>query len=588
MPQNDPSPHLRRRNADQAAIAALASSDLPPLLQRLYAARGLRPEETGQSLKELLPPTSLSGVVEAAALLADALARDEHVLIVGDFDADGATSSALARRALLDFGAARVSSLIPDRFTMGYGLTPELVEHAERLSPDVLVTVDNGIGSLDGVRLAKHKGWRVIVTDHHLPGEKLPPADVIVDPNLPDCDFPNKALAGVGVIFYVMMQLRQELRARGWFERRRLPEPNLAELLDLVALGTVADVVPLNHQNRILVEQGLRRIRAGRCRPGISALFQVAGRDPARAVASDLGFSIGPRINAAGRLEDMSIGVACLLAGDSREALEHAQRLDELNRQRREVEAGMVEEAGRILADLSTRQTRPFGIALYEPHWHQGVVGLVASRVKSRFHAPVVAFARDHEGGLKGSGRSIPGVHLRDVLDRVDRLAPGLIGRFGGHAMAAGLTLDENGYQTFAGLFDEVVREQLGGERRGEILETDGELPAEALDLPTAELIRYAGPWGQGFPEPLFEGDFEIVTQRIVGDRHLKLLLNPLGGPDDAFIDAIAFNQPDLLRHERARLCYRLDVNEYRGNRGAQLIVEQILAIGTERFEIEG
>lgn len=551
---------------------------LPALLADLYARRGMRADETELSLRQLSPPTLLRGAGEAARLLADALAEGRHILIAGDFDADGATSSALAKQALLDCGAARVSTLIPDRFSMGYGLSPALVAHAAGLSPDVLVTVDNGIASVEGVRLAREYGWRVIVTDHHLPGDEMPPADVIVNPNQPGCDFPNKALAGVGVIFYVMMQLRGELRARGWFERRGIVEPNLAELLDLVALGTVADVVPLNHQNRILVEQGLRRIRAGRCRPGIRALFQVAGRNPAAAVASDLGFSIGPRINAAGRLEDMSLGVDCLLAGDEQSALGHASRLDELNRQRREVEGDMVDEAQRIMDALDPSRGRAFGISLYESHWHQGVVGLVASRVKSRFHAPVFAFARDGSGGLKGSGRSIAGVHLRDMLDRVDKLSPGLIGRFGGHAMAAGLTLPADGFAAFASLFDTVVREQLGGEPIGETVYTDGELPGGALDLRTAELLRYAGPWGQDFPEPLFEGDFEIITQRIVGERHLKLLVQALGDAGGSTLDAIAFNHPELLRTEFARLYYRLDVNEYRGNRSAQLIVEHIVA----------
>ncbi len=572
------SPRFQRRGMPADTSVSFPDAGLPALLADLYARRGMRADETGLSLRQLSPPTLLRGAGEAARLLADALAEGRHILIAGDFDADGATSSALAKQALLDCGAARVSTLIPDRFSMGYGLSPALVAHAAGLSPDVLVTVDNGIASVEGVRLAREYGWRVIVTDHHLPGDEMPPADVIVNPNQPGCDFPNKALAGVGVIFYVMMQLRGELRARGWFERRGIVEPNLAELLDLVALGTVADVVPLNHQNRILVEQGLRRIRAGRCRPGIRALFQVAGRNPAAAVASDLGFSIGPRINAAGRLEDMSLGVDCLLAGDEQSALGHASRLDELNRQRREVEGDMVDEAQRIMDALDPSRGRAFGISLYESHWHQGVVGLVASRVKSRFHAPVFAFARDGSGGLKGSGRSITGVHLRDMLDRVDKLSPGLIGRFGGHAMAAGLTLPADGFATFASLFDTVVREQLGGEPIGETVYTDGELPGGALDLRTAELLRYAGPWGQDFPEPLFEGDFEIITQRIVGERHLKLLVQALGDAGGSTLDAIAFNHPELLRTEFARLYYRLDVNEYRGNRSAQLIVEHIVA----------
>ncbi len=574
------SPRFQRRGMPADTAESFPDGELPALLADLYARRGMRADETELSLRHLSPPALLRGAGEAAGLLADAIAEGGHILIAGDFDADGATSSALAKQTLLDCGAARVSTMIPDRFSMGYGLSPALVQHAAGLSPDVLVTVDNGIGSVEGVRLAREYGWRVIVTDHHLPGDEMPPADVIVNPNQPGCDFPNKALAGVGVIFYVMMQLRGELRARGWFERRGIAEPNLAALLDLVALGTVADVVPLNYQNRILVEQGLRRIRAGRCRPGIGALFQVAGRDPAAAVASDLGFSIGPRINAAGRLEDMSLGVDCLLAADEQSALVLAGRLDELNHQRREVEKDMVDEAQHIMDGLDPSRGRAFGISLYESHWHQGVVGLVASRVKTRFHAPVFAFARDGSGGLKGSGRSITGVHLRDMLDRVDKLSPGLIGRFGGHAMAAGLTLSADGFDTFAALFNTVVREQLGGEPIGETVYTDGELQGDALDLRTAELLRYAGPWGQGFPEPLFEGDFEIITQRIVGERHLKLLVQPLGDAGETTLDAIAFNHPELMRTEFARLYYRLDVNEYRGNRSAQLIVEHIVARG--------
>ncbi len=572
----------------EASSPADLPADLPPLLARIYAARGIDSAEAlDRSLARLLPFTELAGIDAAVDLLQQALRDGQRILIIGDFDADGATSSALGVRALRAMGAAQVDYLVPNRFEYGYGLTPEIVAVAAENKPDLLITVDNGISSIDGVAAAKALGMRVLVTDHHLPGDALPAADAIVNPNQPGDAFPAKGTAGVGVIFYVMLALRARLREAGWFAEQGISEPNLAGLLDLVALGTVADVVPLEHNNRILVAQGLARIRRGQCCPGITALIRVARRNPQQLVAADLGFALGPRLNAAGRLEDMALGIECLLADDADAALLLAQRLDALNRERREIEAEMKAEAMCILDDMALADDAelPVGLCLFEPHWHPGVIGILASRVKDRLHRPVIVFAETGEGDIKGSARSVPGLHIRDALDAVAKRHPDLLQKFGGHAMAAGLSLARADFARFSQAFDEEVRRHLGpADLRREIL-SDGELSAAELSLPLAESLRAAGPWGQGFPEPLFDGVFDIVSRRIVGDNHLKLVLRPPGS--EQIIDAIAFNTVD---HDwpadttQVELAYRLDVNEYNGRRSAQLLVEHIRVVSNGRF----
>ena len=564
---------IRRREAGAACLP----DGLHPVLRRVYAARAVGSgDELDTQLGSLLPPDALGGMAEAAALLETALREGRRILVVGDFDADGATSCALMVEALQAMGAASVGYLVPDRFAFGYGLTPAIVEVAAERRPDLLVTVDNGISSVEGVAAARERGMQVLVTDHHLPGPALPEAEAIVNPNLPGDPFPSKHLAGVGVAFYLMVALRGRLRAGGWFGERGLREPKLAELLDLVALGTVADVVPLDRNNRILVQQGLSRIRAGCCRPGIRALIEVSGRNGTRLVAADLGFALGPRLNAAGRLDDMSVGIECLLARDPVRARELAQQLDDLNRERREIEADMQEGALRAIESLRLDEAKlPLGLCLYDPAWHQGVIGILASRIKERFQRPVIAFADAGGGELKGSARSVAGLHIRDVLDAVAASHPGLLTKFGGHAMAAGMTLEAGRLQDFSAAFDAEVRRELNGRPPDNILESDGELAADEFSLELAELLRSAGPWGQGFPEPLFDGLFEVVYSRLVGERHLKFGVRPQGGRQ--VIDAIAFNQGDhhpLTPGSRVRLAYRLDANEFRGLRSLQLVVE--------------
>ncbi|MDX1442462.1 MAG: single-stranded-DNA-specific exonuclease RecJ [Gammaproteobacteria bacterium] len=562
---------IRRRDIPDLDLPA----DIHPLLRRLYAARQVKDAaELDYALQQLIPPTALANIDAAATLLERHL--DQRILIVGDFDADGATSSALGILGLKALGATHVDYLVPDRFTYGYGLTPEIVGLARERQPDLIITVDNGISSIAGVAAAKAAGIRVLVTDHHLAGAELPDADVIVNPNQPGCDFPSKSLAGVGVMFYVLLALRAQLRENGMDDA-----PNLASLLDLVALGTVADVVPLDANNRRLVHHGLLRIRGNACRPGIRALLEVAGRTQASVTATDLGFAVGPRLNAAGRLEDMSIGIECLLADDYSRALALARQLDELNRARRDIEAGMQEEALRAIDDIHLDGNElPLALCLHDTHWHQGVVGLVASRIKERYHRPVIAFAPE-EGGetLKGSARSVPGVHMRDVLDAVATRHPGLVTKFGGHAMAAGLSLPAARLGDFEqALNDEIARWVDADALRG-VLQSDGELEPDWLSLDAAELLRDGGPWGQGFPEPQFDGEFEIVTRRIVGEKHLKLRLRVPG--DGRQLDAIAFNEDgaELPPGEgRVRAVYRLDVNEFRGMRSAQLVIEHIEA----------
>nr|WP_294980746.1 single-stranded-DNA-specific exonuclease RecJ [uncultured Pseudomonas sp.] len=552
--------------------------DLPPLLTRLYAARGVQSAaELDKGLARLIPYQQLKGVDAAVELLVDALEKGQRILYVGDFDADGATASSVGVLALRMLGATWVDYLVPNRFEYGYGLTPEIVAVALEKRPDLLVTVDNGISSIDGVAAARAAGLRVLVTDHHLPGPELPAADAIVNPNQPGCEFPSKAMAGVGVIFYVMLALRARLRERGWFAARGIAEPNLAELLDLVSLGSVADVVPLDTNNRILVHQGLARIRAGRARPGLRALLEVAGRDGRRITSTDLGFILGPRLNAAGRLDDMSLGIELLLCEDEALARDMAVQLDALNQDRKAIEQGMQREALAQLKELPVEEM-PFGLCLFDAEWHQGVIGILASRLKERYHRPTIAFADAGDGSLKGSARSVPGFHIRDALDAVAARHPGLISKFGGHAMAAGLSLPQENFGAFAAAFDAEVRRQLDEDDLTGRLLSDGQLGAEEFHLELARAIRQAGPWGQHFPEPLFHGVFQVVQQRVVGERHLKLVLKTECG--SLQLDAIAFNiDREVWPNPTVRwaeVAYKLDVNEFRGNETVQLMVAHI------------
>ncbi|MGP3591336.1 single-stranded-DNA-specific exonuclease RecJ [Vagococcus sp. WN89Y] len=568
---------LRRRAVDDSAELP---DSLPPLLRRLYASRGVRTDrELERSVKGMLPWQKLSGIDDAVTHLYNAMREGLRIIVVGDFDADGATSTALSVLALRDMGCENVSYLVPNRFDDGYGLSPEVVDQAHARGAQLILTVDNGISSHAGVDRAHELGIPVIVTDHHLPGDTLPAAEAIVNPNLRGCAFPSKSLAGVGVAFYLMLALRAFLRDNGWFEARGQALPNLAELLDLVALGTVADVVPLDANNRILTWQGLSRIRAGRCRPGIKALLEVANRDAHKLAASDLGFALGPRLNAAGRLDDMSVGVALLLCDNLGEARQLASDLDALNQTRKEIEQGMQAEALTLCEQLErSRATLPGGLAMYHPEWHQGVVGILASRIKERFHRPVIAFAPAGEGVLKGSGRSIQGLHMRDALERLDTLNPGLMLKFGGHAMAAGLTLEASRFEEFQLRFGELVTEWLAPSLlQGEIL-SDGPLAPQEMTLDVAEMLREAGPWGQMFPEPVFDGEFRLLQQRLVGERHLKVMLEPVGG--GPLLDGIAFNVDTTCWPDngvrQVNIAYKLDVNEYRGNRSVQLIIENL------------
>jgi single-stranded-DNA-specific exonuclease len=559
-------------------------ADLPPLLQRLYAGRDVGDaEELDRSLSRLPAPSRLSGMTTMIEHLINAIRHDRALLVIGDYDADGATATAVAVKGLRALGLKRVDYLVPNRFEYGYGLTPEIVELAAQRQPELLLTVDNGISSHEGVTAAQSQGMRVLVTDHHLPGTTLPTADAIVNPNLPGEDFPSRSLAGVGVMFYVLMALRQALREDGHFQRIQTPEPNLGQLLDLVALGTVADVVHLDHINRILVHQGLQRIRAGQAQPGVLALLEAAGRKPSQTTASDLGFFVGPRINAAGRLDDMSLGIECLLTGNPDAAREMAAELNSLNRDRRGIEDQMKREALAILEQLDTGSAEArAGLCLFQEDWHQGVVGLVASRIKDRIHRPVIAFApADAEPDqLKGSARSIPGIHIRDVLADIATRHPTLITRFGGHAMAAGLSLDRERFVEFAAAFDTEVQGHAEDVDLEHTLHSDGSLATSEISLATAELLENAGPWGQGFPEPLFDGRFTVAGSRIVGERHLKMVLKPAGGQQ--LIDAIAFgldNPGEWLRCQEIQAAYRLDVNEFRNNRTVQLRVEYMESV---------
>ena len=551
--------------------------NLPPLLTRLYAARGvLSAVELEKGLARLIPFSQLKGIDAAVELLVEGLRQRQRMLIVGDFDADGATASTVGLLGLRMLGAAHVDYLVPNRFEYGYGLTPEIVAVALSREPELLITVDNGISSIEGVAAAKAAGLKVLVTDHHLPGHELPAADAIVNPNQPGCNFPSKSLAGVGVIFYVLLALRARLREVGWFSAER-PEPNLGELLDLVALGSVADVVPLDANNRILVHQGLARIRAGRARPGLRALLEVAGKQHGRITSTDLGFILGPRLNAAGRLDDMSLGIECLLCEDEALARDMAVQLDQLNQDRKAIEQGMQREALAQLKDLPL-ENLPFGLCLFEADWHQGVIGILASRLKERYHRPTIAFADAGEGMLKGSARSVPGFHIRDALDAVASRHPGLISKFGGHAMAAGLSLPAEHFETFARAFDDEVRRQLCEDDLTGRLLSDGVLSIDEFNLPLARELRNAGPWGQHFPEPLFHGAFQLVQQRIVGERHLKVVLKSECG--SLQLDGIAFGvDRDVWPNPTVRwveLAYKLDVNEFRGQESVQLLISHL------------
>jgi single-stranded-DNA-specific exonuclease len=563
-----------------AVSGATLDPSLHPVLQRIYAARGVTDDSQLQlAMRQLLPVGSLANVEAAAALFCEHRARGGLILIIGDFDADGATSTALMVRALRGWGFPAVDFLVPNRFEFGYGLTPEIVALAARRQPALIVTVDNGISSNAGVAAARRAGIDVLVTDHHLAGAGLPDANVIVNPNLPGSAFGSRALAGVGVAFYVMVALRRVLEQRGLLPADGLP---VTDLLDLVALGTVADVVPFDLNNRILVAQGLARIRAGRCVPGIAALLEVARRAPGELVSADLGFAVAPRLNAAGRLTDMSIGIRCLLAADLGAARALALELDALNAERRQIEARMQIEARAAVRSLEqdVHRTRRAGVCLYDPGWHQGVVGLVASRLKDRLRRPVVAFAPADGHTLRGSARSIPGVHIRDVLDAIAAQAPTLISKFGGHAMAAGLTLESGALPAFARAFDVECARALGLSGSPDVIETDGALEAGDLALSTAQALRDGGPWGPGFPEPRFDGIFHIESARRVGERHVKLKVATPEGRGQ--FDAIAFNylddEPDTaLPSGDARLVYRLESNEYLGERRLQFVIEHLL-----------
>ena len=573
------SAYIKRRQCQPHQFEQTVS----PLLSRIYSARGaVANNDIDYRLKHLLVPQSLKGLDDALMLLEGALVEQQRVLIVGDFDADGATSCALAIKALTAMGLQSVDYLVPNRFDYGYGLSPEIVDVAAALKPDLIITVDNGIASIEGVARAKQLGIQVIITDHHLPPADLPLADAIVNPNQLGCEFASKHLAGVGVIFYLLSALRSLLRQKNWFVQHQLVEPNMAEYLDLVALGTVADVVPLDHNNRILVEQGIQRIRAGQCRPGILALLSVAGKTHEKLSSTDFGFIIGPRLNAAGRLDDISVGIQCLLSDNMDEALTIAAELDALNRDRRAIESAMKQEAESALQTMSlSADALPWGLCLYHEQWHQGVVGILASRIKEQYHRPVIAFAKVDEHTIKGSARSIPSLHIRDALDALATENPDILQKFGGHAMAAGLSLRIEHFELFCEQFDAIVRARLKPDDLSEQWLTDGALSPQELSLQTAQELQEAGPWGQQFTEPLFDGEFLLLQQRIVGEKHLKMVLAPIETPQ-ATIDAIMFNidlnQWPNLDIERVVAVYQLGVNEYRGMETAQMLVRHLSA----------
>lgn len=554
-------------------------NSLHPRLQQIYACRGVNSaQQLQRSTKDLAHYQRLKGMPEAVKVLGDALMQGRKVVIIGDFDADGATSTALCMLALKRMGARQLDYLVPNRFDFGYGLSPQIVDVAHQQGAQLLLTVDNGIACLAGATHAQELGMQLLITDHHLPGAELPVADAIVNPNLAGCEFPSKNLAGVGVAFYLMLALCRHLQELGWFEQQQMPVPNLAELLDLVALGTVADVVQLDQNNRILVHQGLQRIRSGRCRPGIRAMVEVANRQCGQIVASDLGFVLGPRLNAAGRLDDMAMGIECLLAEEEGKARRMAVELDSLNRERREIESSMQSEALKTLEMLSfNEQALPAGLVLYQADWHQGVIGILAGRIKERYFRPTIAFAHQDDNLVKGSARSIPGLHIRDLLEEINSRYPGIIDKFGGHAMAAGLSLSVDKLSAFEQVFVQVAGEWLEGRQlKGELL-SDGQLASTEVSLDFAQLLKESGPWGQGFEEPLFDGEFELLDQRLVGEKHLKMMVKHPGGQ---LLDAIAFNV-DLAvwpnrQIKQVQLAYKLDINHFRGKVSLQLLVEAL------------
>lgn len=576
----------------------LSLANTHPVLSSIYQSRGIQSvDELNYELKGLLSFHALHDIEKAAQLIADAITSQQRILIVGDFDADGATSTALGIRALRQFGALDPCYLVPNRFEYGYGLTPEIVEVACFMQPQLLITVDNGISSIAGVKAAKNAGIKVVVTDHHLAADELPEADAIVNPNQPACTFPSKAACGCAVIFYVMTAVRMELRQRGWFANR--PEPNMAQFLDLLALASVADVVPLDKNNRIFVDQGLKRIRAGKAIAGIKALLTVGGKNAAQLVASDLGFAIGPRLNAAGRLDDMSTGIECLLTDNEHLANQYAEELNSLNEERKNIERGMQQQAINWLnsqkliqltasldADNSSDTESPWGQCLYDADWHQGVIGILASRIKDKLHRPVIAFANAELGEgqspdeqeIKGSARSIPSLHIRDALDVLAKRRPDILTKFGGHAMAAGLSIKLIHYPQFQREFDDICRELMTQDQLNQVILSDGELTKEDFNLNLAGMLKFAGPWGQQFPEPVFDGVFKIINQRIVGTNHLKLMLSIMGS--EQCIDAIAFNinlddWPDDSC-QTIQCAYQLDINEFRGVQSVQLMIRHI------------
>ena len=552
---------------------------VPDLLSRIYGNRGITStEQLDRSLAGLENPSGMRDIDRAAQRIAGAVRAGERILFVGDFDADGATSVALGVSLLRDLGAQSVEFVVPNRFEFGYGLSPEIVRVALAAKPDVIITVDNGVSSVAGVELANAAGVDVIVTDHHIPGPELPRAHAIVNPNVPGCGFASKAIAGVGVIYYVLSRVRRMLKESGWFSVRRLAEPVLADWLDLVALGTVADVVPLDRNNRVLVHQGLLRMRRGRCRPGIQALAEVARRHLGTLRSADLGFAIGPRLNAAGRLDDMTLGIKCLLAESLADARRHAEALDKLNRERRQIQEAMVAEAELIVRDRGQTPADRYGVCLYDPGWHQGIIGIVAGRLRERITRPVIAFAP--AGGaephaLRGSARSVPELHIRDALDAIASRHPGLLVKFGGHAMAAGLSIRRVHYEQFAEAFDREARNRLPPSALEARIETDGQLESRDITLANAELLADGGPWGQAFAEPMFHGEFDIVSQRVVGETHLRLVLKA----DEKLVDAIAFQQPPLAGAGRLLGAYRLDVNDYGDLPTVQLRLEHVQAL---------
>lgn len=580
------------------ATASLAEN-CHPVLSSIYQSRGIQSaEELQYELSGLLPFHQLHDIEKAASLIADAIMAQQRILIVGDFDADGATSTALGIRALRQFGAHEACYLVPNRFEYGYGLTPEIVEVARHMQPQLLITVDNGISSIAGVKAAKDAGMTVIVTDHHLAADELPEADAIVNPNQPACKFPSKAACGCAVIFYVMTAVRTELRKRDWFVNK--VEPNMAQFLDLLALASVADVVPLDKNNRIFVDQGLRRIRAGKSIAGIRALLNVGGKQAHNLVASDLGFAIGPRLNAAGRLDDMATGIECLLTDNDDLAQQYAEELNSLNEERKNIEREMQQQAimglqsQALVATIHQADAEvnalPWGLCIYDAQWHQGVIGILASRIKDKVHRPVIAFANADtdlsmaEQEIKGSARSIPGLHIRDALDLMAKRRPDILTKFGGHAMAAGLSIKLSHFDEFQRLFDQVCSELLTTEQLDQVIYSDGELTAQDLNLNLAGILKYAGPWGQMFPEPVFDGRFNIINQRIVGSNHLKLTLGVIGSP--VCVDAIAFNidLDEWLDHscQQIHCAYQLDINEFRGNQSLQFIIRHIEKIKSE------